>query len=1446
MNWNIDKKVVIWIVLVICLWSCGERRRWGSEGQSRAFSSLYLLGNIYLSGGGSGLVSNAMNSLQFIYQFVNNSVIMTFNVSKIPDAVRQIQNFELDYIVSQYVPGQYVYDSGLETFPAFTVALVLCYNLPGVTTFDSHLILTRDVIVRIYTGNITQWNDPAILQLNQNATFYSTLANTTNPILLITRSDYTASNLLLTSALTSFSPLFPYAAADYNWSSVSNISVSSIASVISYSQSTPFSLSYLDLSDAISSRIPYAWVVNKAGNLIDPNLAVSLSSPVQNQINNFDQHLVANLADTPGPQSYPLVGLAYIIAYTGAQYPPNTNCERVMALFNWVVWFETTSAVAAQLNRLGYGVLPPIVLKKLMDKVSRVRCIPPIDGSLGLPTNQKNYIANPTNTYYNNSYSNASAMYVITDENLLSTQVQALDTQVQVGSGGDSLQFIFGVWSKYWSDPGTVNEVISYTAETASPAKYNIFHGYTDFGLSDFYLSESEKQNWTNTDDFSWIPISGYGMVMMYNLPNRTSITFTMDVVVDILLGNITRWNDKRITDLNPQILSVLKTNQPFIKIVYRSDTGTGTVALVNILANYSSAFNEKLREVGWTDESSFVDWPAVWGKSSITYANSVPANGATAEIAGVNNNPLSIGYAGISGIYSRSVSTNSITVAKIVNSAGIALSPSYSTISSALTDTYGDPNSSLTSYVFNPRSNNSYPMTSSTFMIIPKYYQTFINSTTTTTSNSGSSFTTTNSKKRQNNNNSNRRIVGVGTCDRVKGFLDFIYWVITDSKAAAAAQVLYYGAVNNDRVVRNIVLELSTIECNNQPAFSRYACVAPDGSLCNNNGYCAPTNILSRRSYRYACDCDPGYEGRLCESQVTNDSTEGRRVLAIVLGVVLGTLFLLCCCCILLLIIFGYFIKRTGYDRYRRGRNWIVDYSQLEFGEVIGVGAHGTVYKGVYKGGPVAIKVLTQNEQQVKELSSDFIKEVQIMGDLRHPAVVLFMGASIRSPNLAIVMEYMALGSLHNLLHNEYVTNISQNKRLKIALQTAQGMQYLHSSGIIHRDLKSHNLLMDENWNVKISDFGLTKFKSRLEAKNEEDDKQLGTIYWTAPEVLDGGLYSEESDVYSFGIVLWEIATRQDPYSGMNPTTVAIGVVRDKLRPALPDLSQEDQNEDDENNNNNPNSNNGVNEIWRQHIVQCWSQNQDERPTFEDLANQFRLYHNESSSTFTLNMNSGNDLWAGVDNSNSNNNNDSNVTNNNDTSRERNRFIKHTGSKGDPSNGIRAPQGDVVIVFSDIVQASTLWEKCPQAMHHSTLVHNSILREQLIKVKGYEVGLMQMAGGEGSFCAAFSDVFLAVEWCVRIQEELLIADWPSELLSQEETREAFDENNKVVFRGLQVRNGINFGETVSGLDPLTRRIAYVGNTVSIAAKTTILAQGGQILMTHSVLEQLKTDKKTV
>lgn len=203
-----------------------------------------------------------------------------------------------------------------------------------------------------------------------------------------------------------------------------------------------------------------------------------------------------------------------------------------------------------------------------------------------------------------------------------------------------------------------------------------------------------------------------------------------------------------------------------------------------------------------------------------------------------------------------------------------------------------------------------------------------------------------------------------------------------------------------------------------------------------------------------------------------------------------------------------------------------------IQEGQRIGAGSFGEVVKAVMGGTEVAVKKLTWTDDGPLDpgMVQDFADEVTVMARLRHPNVLLFMGYMIQEDRLCIVTEYMKVGSLFRVLHRS-TANLSSKRRLAMARDTAKGMHYLHSlrPPIVHLDLKSQNLLVHQDGSVKVADFGLSRMMKRscLTASSVMG----GTAEWMAPEVLLHGKVTEKSDVFSYGVVLWELATRQVPW---------------------------------------------------------------------------------------------------------------------------------------------------------------------------------------------------------------------------------------------------------------------------------------------------------------------------
>lgn len=228
-------------------------------------------------------------------------------------------------------------------------------------------------------------------------------------------------------------------------------------------------------------------------------------------------------------------------------------------------------------------------------------------------------------------------------------------------------------------------------------------------------------------------------------------------------------------------------------------------------------------------------------------------------------------------------------------------------------------------------------------------------------------------------------------------------------------------------------------------------------------------------------------------------------------------------------------------------GFNFYIDFSELNIKRKIGEGGFGQVFLGVWNEKEVAIKQFIPKEKiNIKNILNKFIKEINVISNLRHPNIVLYIGASLNNDKYYMITEHISNGNLFEFLHNskkKLFGRLSDNLMMQIAYEIAIAMSYLHSRNITHCDLKSSNILLDQNYHVKISDFGLSRMVNIL-SLNETKGK-FGTTHWMPPEIMKGKRYEEASDVFSYGMILWEMLTGKVPYYGMNPNQI-IGLVTD------------------------------------------------------------------------------------------------------------------------------------------------------------------------------------------------------------------------------------------------------------------------------------------------------------
>ncbi|GAM19016.1 hypothetical protein SAMD00019534_021910 [Acytostelium subglobosum LB1] len=202
----------------------------------------------------------------------------------------------------------------------------------------------------------------------------------------------------------------------------------------------------------------------------------------------------------------------------------------------------------------------------------------------------------------------------------------------------------------------------------------------------------------------------------------------------------------------------------------------------------------------------------------------------------------------------------------------------------------------------------------------------------------------------------------------------------------------------------------------------------------------------------------------------------------------------------------------------------WDIPFENLEFKERIGKGSFGSVFKGNYLGLDVAIKKIEKADDP--EYLKYIDREVSMLQSLRHPFIVQFSGICVHSSGLYIITEFVSGGDVRQLL--KQTPPITWDKRLSIAVDLAKVLVFLHAKKIIHRDLKSKNILLDEFQRIRLCDFGFARMNEQT--KKSRHMTMCGTEGWVAPEILLGMSYDTSCDVFSYGVVLAELITGRKP----------------------------------------------------------------------------------------------------------------------------------------------------------------------------------------------------------------------------------------------------------------------------------------------------------------------------
>ncbi|PRP84531.1 hypothetical protein PROFUN_05866 [Planoprotostelium fungivorum] len=322
----------------------------------------------------------------------------------------------------------------------------------------------------------------------------------------------------------------------------------------------------------------------------------------------------------------------------------------------------------------------------------------------------------------------------------------------------------------------------------------------------------------------------------------------------------------------------------------------------------------------------------------------------------------------------------------------------------------------------------------------------------------------------------------------------------------------------------------------------------------------------------------------------------------AIIIGAVVGSFVLLI---ILVIIIFFVYrktvMKRAAMRQFKMVdmtqidmtpvKKSVIDYDDIKGIQMIGSGAFGVVYKAKWRETQVAVKQI-RAEYVTQTQVEDFLREARIFEGLKaHPNIVMFIGMTFPPQPLSIVTEYCAGGSLYPYLRRK---SCSMEEKRKLMSEIALGMLHLHKEKVIHRDLAVRNILLSKHCEAKVADFGL----SRTQDNTDEVGQTVSTIgptKWMSPEAITSRQYSTKSDVFSFGVVMWEIIQVRDPWPQYDVLSTAVAVTTRGERLDVPQETPTDIAD-------------LMRRGWTRHDVElklrleCWLTSPNERPSFEEI----------------------------------------------------------------------------------------------------------------------------------------------------------------------------------------------------------------------------------------------------
>jgi len=1403
--------------------------------------------------------------------------------------------FAMEFVLSMNPPPSSPYGFGIP--PTMTSQLIAQIYNGDITSWQSNTLAPYNQFVDLPQGDIVlvavNYSDPQVEAASYIGTFGRALARYDPAVF---GAAYTAAGNQLAGALRKL--IFPaerLIVIDYHQQQDSGVTIDEayeVLAAVAHNNGTAAVVPVMWTTSLNKGQIPMssyyqAGMENLAGVLLTISSSSLQAALIAYQPNISAISSTAGLSvdigfvqDSNSSGAWPLAGLFFVSI---ENQPPDTACSYLTNAIDFLKWWVTNPAVAALMEDTyadddGVASLTGTMAQLALDSIGLIQCL---------------------ESGTQPSSSTTATIPIISDLVLDGTGdrstlwywwgLEYQQQQPQQGTSGGS-----GVATETIDEASAMGfGGIQFQATSDIQAAESLLTDQVDFG--GVFMSDVAK--WSNNrtvpglvngDDVTVVPVGLRPVSCSGNTGSLDRLILTVDALIGIFLGNITRWNDTALAappsyGTDPIRLVLDQRGSPSL-----SGGPLGGVANQALYYGLASLRPDILGPTGNVTIINNVTGELTWPASSLS-TTIYATNDDLPEI--VASTPSSFGCDFVDLLfYQRTLRIADIIVATP------ATTPSESSRRSS-TSASGSAASDAAAIGIKTQAT----LNATT---VPVTAQFIIQGTNGSACSGGDN----NSSSSSSSSTACWPLgawVGVAVstsqvqeCARIQSVVAWAWWVVSSpaSTASGTMPVATFGADPTGPAGNwgrsNLLSTMSRVTCTGgggQSALPMYSCLTISGSntngtqkntLCSDHGTCSYKLVASSSSYsstvNATCQCGPSWTGPLCEELVsvapgTGEGSSGLGtgpLVGAVVGSAMGMLMLMALILVAVAVAVAVWHRRfSGHWFWNPPRAaWQIDADELEMGELVGSGAMGEVWHGKWHGLDVAIKVL-RPDVFTRET---FTREVEVGVSINHPHVVRFLCGVVGPPQMMIVTQWMHRGSLRDTLDRLIdPSHMPPSLMLKILRGVALGVQALHRQGIVHGDLTSSNVLIDDRWNASITDFGLSRHLAESRNRSPTTSSSAGgdiivkpkmrhvdgvafvSVAWTAPEVLaDAATMSMASDIYSLGIIMWELLTHERPYGAMAPAAVAVAVLTRMMRPKIPDhppmtssiaLTTADK----------PSSYNTMVGHYTSTMSRCWDEDVSLRPSIQDVCDALELEQGilnaatDTSASSNMSRVQGNNNIDGDDAEtldgggtdassvmtvgmgeteyNNKNNAEDDKIRDNETEdeyrqriqlkrrlRRRRRRHRQRIQNADNIHGndgttnvnalvklpifMGATRFEAIFVVSDIARSDKLWSGAPLAMARAVVVHNQVLRSCAATFGGTEVADPLLAC-VGTITMIFSTIESALSWCCRCQEALLTVDWPADLLKVDEAAEhTVGDKDLVVFRGPRVRMGIASG----------------------------------------------------